>query len=181
MEQQYKLVFSGRLTPGKTSRDVKPLVANALKLSDHSLQQLFNNPGKSIVIKRVDTLEQADAFCKKLGAMGMIVEIKSDHVASKSAPVSNVQNRLSLAEKAPDKPIEKTENNDAAEEPSTGFVVGSIRALIGWPVILCSLAAILLFSYSPYPGGYLKYGFVLGMFVFLLAFKSFMNRLQLII
>jgi hypothetical protein len=169
MEQQYKLVFSGQLRPGKTSQDVKPLLTQLLKLSDQSLQQLFNNPGKAVVLKKVDTLEQAEALCKKFNAIGMIVEIKSSNTAS--------QNRLTLSEKAPDKVIEKTENNDADETAATGFASGAIRALIGWPVILLALALVLLFNYSPYPDGYLKYGFVTGIFVSFLAFKSFMSRL----
>ena len=63
--EQYKLVFSGELAAGKTVEQVIPLLRQAFKLSDSSIEKLFQNSGNSIVLKKAASLEEADAFCEK--------------------------------------------------------------------------------------------------------------------
>lgn len=73
---QYKLVFSGDILPGHEADIVKARLAELLKVSSQGQARLFS--GKPVVIKRGLDEAKADAYRRKLAAMGVGIRVMPD-------------------------------------------------------------------------------------------------------
>lgn len=103
--EHYKLVFSGRLVDGKTVNQIRPVVGKALKLSDEALERLFHPNAKSIVLKKVDSLDEAENLRQRFLKLGMIIEIpghpEQQYLTAQSERTQPTQTKVSQVVTAP--------------------------------------------------------------------------------
>ena len=201
---QYKLVFSGEILADMTMESVKSRAISALKLSTEAAEQLFSSVGKAIVIKKVATMDEANQVSKKFLSLGMIVDIKDNAPPVKpaaepvTAPVTETIaepaikeeaaqtsadiNGLALEPVSPPPSIQQTEAEQAEqaeEEEQESKIKELLSDLVSYiypTIILAAISLTFLIAYSPHSDGFLRKGFIAGLLLLFLAYRSFRNR-----
>ncbi|QID18009.1 DUF805 domain-containing protein [Nitrogeniibacter mangrovi] len=85
----YQLVFSGDILPGHDTEAVRQRLAALLKVSPDRHEQLFS--GRAVVIKRRLDADTAQAYRRKLAAMGVGIRVEPETApaAPKPTPVTH--------------------------------------------------------------------------------------------
>ncbi|MEJ6473194.1 hypothetical protein [Pseudoalteromonas piscicida] len=144
----YKIVFKGKIAPGKDQSKLSVALARLLKLPESKAHLLFD--GRSYAIKKNLELEKARYIQKKLNAAGIFTECKAEksHYKSTKIPpklsetniITNVEGESSLdnsaernsvinssgEEKQQDKAIPKVEDVSQKQDKSA---IEGLRAL----------------------------------------------------
>jgi hypothetical protein len=178
--KQYKICFSGQVLPGNTLDEVKERTARALKLSVAASERLFQQQGLPIVIKRFESLEKANIYCKKLNRLGMVLDIEEQI----NLPVSN----LTKAHDLSIVPIQKKLNTNTAivtsekggrnkiyetievVESNSSFI--ELALLLKLPIFLLLIGFFLCIVYLPYPDGLLRKGFIFGSVLLFIVYNT---------
>lgn len=176
---------------------VKSRAITALKLSTSATEQLFSSVGKAIVIKKVATIEEANALCKKFLSLGMVVEIKDNSATAAPKPVTepvtapnvepvikteaNTSSGLETLALEPVTPASLTEPTEAEQteedeqESKIKEILSELATYIYPTMILIAAGLTFLIAYSPLDG-FLRKGFIAGLLLLFLAYRSIRNR-----
>ncbi len=85
---QFKLVFSGDILPGHDPEVVKAQLAQMLKVTPEQTPQLFS--GKRVTLRKGLDNEKAQAYRRKLAAMGVGIRVEADLPEPVIAPAPRV-------------------------------------------------------------------------------------------
>jgi len=186
---QYQLVFSGELVEGKTRAQIEPIIIKTLKLSDNAVNTLFQASTKPVVLKRVSSLEDANNLCGKFRKLGLVLDIKQaksklkceKQRAPKTPKLSLQAIDKPIAPKTPDlslQPLKKTvtkinqppnasEEHEETKAEDNKLISGLnlIKSILQPTILMVIIGLYISINYFPYPDGFLRNGFVVGMLV----------------
>ncbi len=180
--KRYNVIFSGHVLPGYTFDKVKEEVSQTLNLSSTASERLFQRQNRPVVIKKLDSFEKANAYCRKLNMFGMALDIKDNlktteakSLATSKFEITNVQEAL-----PPKRVVEKIDTHKVYEtvqvievKPS---LLTSLLDLIK-PLFLLLIGFIFCINYLPYPDGFLLKGFIFGGVLIIMGYKSLRSRI----
>ncbi|TVO69434.1 DUF805 domain-containing protein [Denitromonas ohlonensis] len=109
---QYKLVFSGDILPGHDPEVVKAQLAAMLKVAPEQTPRLFS--GKRVTLRKGLDTEKAQAYRRKLAAMGVGIRVEADVPEPVITPPSATTPATDVSTMAPDTPPPPTRATPAA-------------------------------------------------------------------
>ncbi|MDP5240432.1 hypothetical protein Q9Q94_12890 [Uliginosibacterium sp. 31-16] len=74
MEQEYRIVFNGRIREGLSMRKVRANAAIRLNASEQLIERMFS--GKRVVMKNNVSKDAGIAYMELLGKLGLVVELE---------------------------------------------------------------------------------------------------------
>jgi len=86
MSDRYRVVFEGRLMPGKDEQMVKERIKSALKIDDQGIAQLFS--GIPVAVRKSTDLATAEKYKQVFAAAGAFCEIRKEDGEDVNAPAS---------------------------------------------------------------------------------------------
>ncbi|MBK9218010.1 MAG: hypothetical protein IPL70_06010 [Uliginosibacterium sp.] len=74
MDQEYRIVFNGRIREGLSMRKVRANAAVRLNASDELIERMFS--GRRVVLKNKVSKAEAVAYMERLAKLGLVVELE---------------------------------------------------------------------------------------------------------
>lgn len=158
-ENLYKLVFSGKLVENLSIKQVKSNLRIEFQLTEDKVEKYFPESGKSIVVKRVATLDHVAVVRKKFEKLGMLLSVKE---------------------------IERSLHEDSASPANTNISSNNINKKTPLSLVnkyksalfLLLIAIAFFISYSPHLDGMLRIGFIAGFLFLYFAYRSYRTKLN---
>ena len=180
--KRYSVIFSGHVLPGYTFDKVKEEVSQTLNLSSTASERLFQRQNRPVVIKRLDSIEKANTYCRKLNRFGMALDIKENLKAAESKIITAPKLEITCVPEVlpPKTVVEKSVVHKVYETVQVAEVKPTLFESIldlKQPLLLLLIGFCFCIIYLPYPDGFLLKGFVLGSVLMILGYKNLRSRI----
>ncbi len=162
--QRYTIIFSGKISPELSLEQVKSKATTSLNLSDSAVNKLFSPDRKPVVIKRDAGLQKANTLVSQFEKIGMLLSIKAIKNNANSAS-SNMLTENSLL----------SDDEGIAQHTEKGTVFEWFN-YYKQTIILVLSGLLFVIAYSPFPDGYLRKGFIVGLLLLGFGYRSFRIR-----
>ncbi len=180
--KRYNVIFSGHVLPGYTFDKVKEDVSQTLNLSSTASERLFQRKNRPIVIKKLDSIEKANTYCRTLNRFGMALDIKENLKAAETKSIATSKLEVTcVSEVLPTKrAIAKADVHKVFETAQVMEVKPRFLDLLldlKKPLLLLLIGFIFCVTYFPYPDGFLLKGFIFGGAIITMGYKSLRSRI----
>ncbi|NVJ60934.1 MAG: hypothetical protein HWE27_11120 [Gammaproteobacteria bacterium] len=198
--EKHKIVYSGGLLENFDPQEVRESAKSLFKMEQPALDNFFKSREQPIIIKKELNAEQATRIEKRLKSIGLDVSIvppipvtpadqleeltlaEPDEASYQKSESSGLSLSLEPKEERTPNVLDNSENpfadtEQADEEYERESI--SFNWLINYcklPIFLALVGLFLAVLYSPFPSGFLKYGFLIACGLFAVSFFTFRHR-----